>query len=565
MRVHEARLSHASSRSSGEYNGMMRMYSNETSFLNLDQPRTAPPVPPLPQQHVSPQTQRKRRPSSARRPSDASSSQYSVQSPYPAPSKPLPALPPHAISSPTSPSEDVSDGSSLGTRHLSLSSLAASDADEASIDSSIRTPPPPVASRFAQIPEEIYDQGKAPHATLSSLSPAVEVSCIKILESDEKKKSSIFYLDLSDSSSTLASKHGNNILKFWSVADGTVEHTVKFASYTDPQSRSRNYFIRSHGILSESCNIVAIATRLGTTLEIWNWASKKKLQSISDADRWVAGRFVIGDAGWGPFAVYHGESATIDIYAATGKKKPFANIRTIQLKRANLPILPQYPELALSATSPMLVTASGPRPPRRGQPPPKHETLLAAWDIHEDGTLSHVPFKVAKPWEHKELDTALPISVATYGSVVVSIWIPADFIAVSYPQAEGGFKLHPVKVVYQYVLVWDLTVGSTRTIRIPNAVACISPDCRYVAYCDANGVSHGARGRLAILDAMTGQEVWCWPDPDAVTVNAELEHGFRHLQDLSCVTDLNFSANGDMLVVGDRNGRCGLYDVREKI
>ena len=394
--------------------------------------------------------------------------------------------------------------------------------------------------------------------------PAVEVSFIKLLEPDEKKKSSVFYLDLANSASTLACKHGNNTIKFWSVTDGSLQHVVKFASYTDPQIRSRNYFIRSHAILSETNNIVAIATRLGTTLEVWNWASKKRLQSISNADRWAGGRFAIGATGWGPLAVYHGEGAIIDVYMATTSKKPYFNMRTIHLKKAGLPVLPQYPELALSATSPMLVAASGPRPPRHGHPPPHHETLLAAWDIHEDGSLSNQPFKIAKPWQHSEIDTALPMSVATYGSVVVSIWVPADFVAVAHSQSEGGWKLQPTKVLFQYVLVWDLTIGSTRTIRIPNAVACISPNCRYVAYCDANGVNHGARGNLAILDTMTGQQVWCWPDPDAAPTDESLEHGFRHLHDLSHVTDLTFSAGGGMLVVSDAEGRCGMYEISER-
>lgn len=189
-----------------------------------------------------------------------------------------------------------------------------------------------------------------------------------------------------------------------------------------------------------------------------------------------------------------------------------------------------------------------------------------AWDTNTDGYGSNKPFRVARPWQHEEIGTAIPCDLCAYGSVVVSIWIPAGFRAVPVPPSRDGtgFKLVPVKVPSRYVLVWDLSANSTHTFAIPNCAACISPDCRYVAYCHASGTGIGARGCVCVLDVVDGREVWCWPDKDALAIDSGPKPGFEQFNDLSSVSELAFSADGRSLIMADRNGRIGVYNVREQ-
>jgi len=114
------------------------------------------------------------------------------------------------------------------------------------------------------------------------------------------------------------------------------------------------------------------------------------------------------------------------------------------------------------------------------------------------------------------------------------------------------------------VLVWDFSVNSTRTFRIPNAqAACISPDCRFIAYCDASGVESGARGCLALLDAMSGKMLWCWPDPDApVGGQEDLERELGG--SLRAVSEMAFSEDGGFLFVGEDRGGIHVFEVRER-
>jgi hypothetical protein len=386
----------------------------------------------------------------------------------------------------------------------------------------------------------------------------------KKIVSDEKKiNNSVHYLDLSNTASILATKHGNNIIKIWSMAGGGLQSTIKFSSYTEAQSRSRDYLIRSHAILSETSTLIAIATRFGRSIEVWDWSKKKCIQAIGDADRWTAGRVEVYDNGWSPLAVYRGDASQIDLFLATREnKKPFFKQRTLELKHAGLPFVPQYPEMALSATSPLLVLAAGPRPPIAGHPPPERETLLVAWDTSDNAVASNKPYRVAQPWQHTELDTAIPCDLVTYGSVVVSIWIPASFRAVPAVRKASGYNLAPVKVPFRYVLVWDLSANSTRTIAIPNCTSCISPDCRLVAYCDASGSDIGARGNLTILDIITGEEVWSWPDKNAISIESGTQTGFQQFNDLGNVTELAFSVDGRFLIVGDTSGNTCVYGIR---
>jgi WD40 repeat protein len=398
------------------------------------------------------------------------------------------------------------------------------------------------------------------NSQLSSL----ELTFRSMIVSDDKRiNNSIHYLDVSSTSSMMATKHGNNHVKVWSLATGEMQSSIKFSSYTEAQSRSRDYLIRSHSILSETSRLIAIATRFGRSIEIWNWEKKKCLQTIDNADRWSVGKMEIYDHGWGRLAAYRGETNRIDLFAATREKKPFVLIKMIDLAEANLPFIPQYPELALSPTSPLIVAAAGPRPPRRGHPPPDKETLLVAWETHDNGLVGSKPYRVARPWQHKEIDTAIPSDLTTYGSVVVSIWIPATFRAVLAPSSQS-YNLTPVKVPSRFVLVWDLAANSTRTFAIPNCTSCISPDCRYVAYCHASGAAIGARGTVAVIDVMSSQEVWCWPDRNATAMDSGPRVGLKQFEDLARVTELAFSADSKSLIVGDSEGRVGVYDFEER-
>lgn len=408
--------------------------------------------------------------SSNRRTSSIASSTntyYPAYSLYPAPTKPLPPLPPKASSSSGRGSaRTVTRASSASERSVGSSSHRSSQYSERSTatgsvsgtfsassgsqqhqqqqlyrpvvttpptSTSLLPPPPPPPPPSS---DDRQHHNVRPQTERSS---SVQLRFTRMLVSDDTKRGNncIYFLDVSSSSATLASKHGNNVVKLWSLDTGEVQSVLKFSSYTDAQSRSREYLIKSHAILSETSKLIAIAAKFGRSIEIWNWDKKKCLQTIDGADRWAVGKMEAYDHSWGRFAAYHGETGVIDLFAATREKKPYVKMRSIKLAEANLPFVPQYPELALSATSPLLVAAAGPRPPRRGHPPPERETLLVAWETHDNGVAASKPYRVARPWQHKELDTAIPSDLTTYGSVVVSIWIPATFRAVPVPPSRG--------------------------------------------------------------------------------------------------------------------------------
>lgn len=135
----------------------------------------------------------------------------------------------------------------------------------------------------------------------------------------------------------------------------------------------------------------------------------------------------------------------------------------------------------------------------------------------------------------------------------MSIWIPAGYRTVATKNASGNteYTLTPTPVPFRYVLVWDLAENSTRTYGIPNTVSCISPDCRFVAYCNVAE----RRTKLAILDAQSGDELW------SVGGEGNLK-SLEQVGDLSKVTDLAFSSDGRFLMIGDVQGNTSIYDVR---
>ncbi|EAQ84860.1 hypothetical protein CHGG_08874 [Chaetomium globosum CBS 148.51] len=457
----------------------------------------------------APQFHRKDSYASERRPSKGSSAGYSLYPAAPKPpiAKPLPPLPVlNRQGSHRASSQPSLDGSDLGSGDTSRYSQSSRGSTLERVSSSGSAASPPAAlgpspvmpsGEYRARPQLMQPvQPVQPMQQQHGSSPVHLVPWKQLVAVKDKhlKEPTVYFFDISTSSATLASKHGNNIIRIWSVGSGEVQNNLKISCYTNAQPRSREYFVRSHAILSETSNLIAIATGFGDTLEIWDWSKKKRLQTIDNANRWAA----------------------------------------------------------------------APAPPGPDHPPPERETLLTAWEIHDGAPTSNTPYKVVAPWQHAELDTALPSGLATYGSVAVSIWIPASYRAVPIP-GRGGFNLAPAAVHHRHVLVWDFSASSTKTFRIPNATSCVSPDCRFVAYCDARGVESGARGCLALVDAMTGRQLWCWPDPgsgDCWIPRRMLACG-PALGDLSLVTEMCFSADGGFLFVGDAEGGIGVFEVRE--
>lgn len=375
----------------------------------------------------------------------------------------------------------------------------------------------------------------------------------KHIAPSDKDQGAVTYVDVSSTASVLASKHGNNVIKLWDLRSGTLVNSIKITFYVQAQTRSRDYFVRSHAILSETTSFVAIATAFGNSLEIWNWAKKKKLQTIDDANRWATVHGDIYESSWPPLATYREDRDTIGLHpVARNSKKPFGKAHIIDLRQSGLPHLPKYPELAYSATGPLLIAAAGPRPPRPGQPPPDHGSMLMAWQVDRcvDGSpASHRAYKYMTLDHHPELDNALPLCLATYGSIAVSIWIPGSYRAVPGKGRTGGWQLEAVPVKCRHVLVWDFAADATRSYEIPDAMACVSPDCRFVAYCDpASG--------LVVLDGATGRELWRWA--------AGREGVFARLgETFGKVAELAFSADGSLFFSGETDGGVGVYEVRE--
>lgn len=372
--------------------------------------------------------------------------------------------------------------------------------------------------------------------------------------------------------------------------------TIKVPFYVQAQPRSRENFIRSHAILSEALNLIAIASGFGHTLEIWNWAKRKKVQSINDAYRWAYARQA--QAGPYPLAAYREDTDTIDLYPAspsTTSKKPFGKPRSINLRKTGLPHTPKLPELAYSATGPLLVAAAGPRPPRPDAPPAEHAALLMVWQLADSTGApahqqQHRPYKSLVPdrSRYPELEDSLPLCLATYGSVAVSVWAAARFRTIGGP---GTWQVEPVAVTERVVLVWDFGGDEdVTTYRIPDVLCCVSPDCRFVAYCDPGGAGgKGPAGGLVVLDATSGRELWrlggMAPSSDGGSGRrsgrSSLKSGWSSegsdagraggwgLEglggDLGRVTELAFSGDGGQLFVGGADGGIGVYEVREGI
>lgn len=554
--------------------------------------------------------------------------------PSPPPTKSLPPIPPpksphrrkgmsppaNQVSSipsvPSIPTKSRSRAASETTYELNrdskFSSLSEAASNRYSTSSPIAKPPVRSSSHAYEPP---LASPKPTVSTVSEDSSGLEIIPVRRLEpSDKDSAHGVYSIDTSPTSTVLASRHGKTQVNLWDLTSGCdLITTIKVSSNVQAQPRSRENFIRSHAILSETLNLVVITSGFGHTLEIHNWAKRKKVQSISDAYRWAYARQAQYECY--PLAAYREEKDTIDLFPSSppSSKKPFGKPRSIELRKAGLPFLPKLPELAYSATGPLLVAAAGPRPPRPNCPPPEHAALLMAWRLDDGGTdggagPAHRPYKFIMPnrKRHPELENSLALSLVTYGSVAVSVWIPAKFRTIGRP---GMWQVEPTVVTERVVLVWDFSTDKTTTYKIPDAINCVSPDCRFVAYCDPGSAQR--QGALAVLDAMSGRELWrlggsgpvwgggsgsgssrgasfggsgggtAW---DVRSVSSRRsgrssqksgrsseagEHGLAAAGleqlggDLGKVTELAFSGDGGRLFVGDIDGGVGVYNIRE--
>lgn len=387
--------------------------------------------------------------------------------------------------------------------------------------------------------------------------------------------STVFFVDISPASYILVSKHGDKTIKVHGLPQCNLQTSLKVNFYVQMQDRSRDFFVTSHAILSETRSLLAAATRFGDTLEIWNWALKKRLQTIDAVYRWAVARSDIYATPFRPLACYREVEDAIYLYPVTdthdqahpngpSKAKPFGNPTILSLHAAGLPCVPKLPELAYSSTAPLLVAAAGPRAPRPGHSPPEHAAMLIAWDLSSSylsTTATQRPSYFCMPTQHKGLETALPCGLAVHGDWTVSIWIPHNVRVIG---SSGVWQVEPVKVPSRFVLVWNMAEDTTSVFSIPNenTVACISPDCRYVAY--RQGLGKGGRdgrdGRpsLVILDALDGgRELGRTP----ASLNQRHAIADDGSIDPSRVSSLCFSSDGGLLIVGNRDGSMEVYKV----
>ncbi|KAJ4287101.1 hypothetical protein N0V88_007723 [Collariella sp. IMI 366227] len=157
--------------------------------------------------------------------------------------------------------------------------------------------------------------------------------------------------------------------------------------FESPKMRPREYFVRSHAMLSENFTLIAITTHFGLHLEIYNFgkggSGEKKVQVIEEAHRWAASQRDAFHNGYAGLAVFCLEIDRIDRYFLSrhpSAKSPFHSDpnHSIELLKTDLPLVPKYSELIYSSDSPFLIAAAGPRP---GDSPRTLSTILIAWHM----------------------------------------------------------------------------------------------------------------------------------------------------------------------------------------
>lgn len=407
--------------------------------------------------------------------------------------------------------------------------------------------------------------------------PRVNLLRTKLLPFKEKGDGhavTVYFVDISPASYILASKHGDKSIKLYGLPQCNVQAALKINFYIQMRERSRDFFVTSHSILSETRSLIAISTGFGQSLEIWDWALKKKLQVIESVQRWAGAKTDICETSFNPLACYSEADDSIRLFsisqdiattlANSKRRSPLGDSTAIEFRKAALPHIPKLPELVYSSTAPLLVAAAGPRPPRAGHPPPEHAAMLMVWSLPAGpgaSPQSSRPWRFSMPTQYRELETALPCGLATHGNLVVSIWIPHNVRVIGRPRA---WQVEPVDVAKRYVLVWDFEADTTNLFPIPNenTIACLSPDCRYVAYRRGPGADteQGRDVGLVILDALKGgRELWRTP---TLAGEIGLARDCDQLMDLSRVTSISFSSDGSQFIIGDASGSVGIYEVK---
>ncbi|KAM7211177.1 hypothetical protein V8F06_013436 [Rhypophila decipiens] len=321
--------------------------------------------------------------------------------------------------------------------------------------------------------------------------PAAYASPIDIVPTrhltDKGKPHDVFHIDASPTSSFIATKHSNNHIKIWSVPKNSVHSNTKITSYVTPQARSREYFIRSHAILSESATLIGITTHFGFNLEIHNFSkisSSKKLQTIDDAHRWAASRRDAYQTNYAPLVVYRPKTNQINKFFLSrhpSAKKPFweDTSQSIDLDRANLPF----------GTSSSSSNNNN-----------NNNIILIAWQM--------------TPVSENKLQSRSPTPITASSDTTDTNSLPSVLVAHS-------------------------------------TTACVSPDCRFVAYCDPGRGTPGTPGKFVIIDVASGEECW------------SANEGAGAMENLSRVTVFEFSSDSRLLIVGDASGALGIYEVRE--
>ncbi|ROV92976.1 hypothetical protein VMCG_08974 [Cytospora schulzeri] len=190
-------------------------------------------------------------------------------------------------------------------------------------------------------PDKIYIDPSDVHVPFHhqqrEIPAAIGLVRTKLLPFNEKGSGNavtVFHIDTSPASYILASKHGDKTIKIHGLPQSNLQSTMKINFYVNMQPRSRDFFVASHSILSETSALVAVASGFGHNLEIWNWARKKRLQSIESAYRWASAPIDIYETAFPPLACYRDTADAIDLYPVIkdssstdtkgSNKKPFA-------------------------------------------------------------------------------------------------------------------------------------------------------------------------------------------------------------------------------------------------
>ncbi|VUC29136.1 unnamed protein product [Clonostachys rosea] len=462
---------------------------------------------------------------------------------YPPPIKPLPSIP-------------LVPTRSHSSRHVAPSIIAPStiESEVSSLSSTTYSSPTDRTSTSPTHPTTIFFQRAPSNPPISPRkAPQVNIDVIfwKELGIVGKRKglSKVKAMDISHNGSVVAIKHANYSLQFWNIASGALQTTVDVPTYIDAGKRARDTYEVGHSLISDSAKLAAIITNFGRTLEIWNWAKKKKLQTIDDqVDRWAADKFESYSSTWNPLAVYKARPCVIDVYTAAPSKKPYAKVRIIDLRKAEFPYVPQQLELAIVPSSHLLVAAIGPKSAKAGQPPPDREIMLVAWDISDYREVSHVPRHFVRPLHHSEIELAVPTVLVGYENTVISIWVPPSHCVYREAHPRTGlpeWKLSSVVESKRHVLVWDLSGNITHVYQVPNTVTCVSGDCRFVAY---SSIAYG-QTRIVIADAKSGTEL----------------QSIQEIISGRAVTELAFSRDAKLLMVGDADGNTNVFEVDIKV